>query len=221
MLRILKGKNITHEDSINNYINGFKRIEVDLGTGDGRFVYTLAKQNPDVFYIGIDPVAENMAEHALKINKKLHTGFRLTNVMYLVAAAEDLPQEISGVANKIYVTLPWGSLLEGIVKADPLILGSLLRIAKKPLAEFEFCFTYDVLYESAEIANRDLPILAFDYVKNELAKAYEKFGFLITRSEVLCGHMLRTYPTKWAKKLGYGRDREIFMIKGTIDSNNG
>jgi tRNA G46 methylase TrmB len=30
-------------------------VIIDLGTGDGRFVYQSARQNPKKFYIGIDP----------------------------------------------------------------------------------------------------------------------------------------------------------------------
>ena len=30
-------------------------VIIDIGTGDGRFVYQSARQNPNKFYIGIDP----------------------------------------------------------------------------------------------------------------------------------------------------------------------
>ncbi len=41
--------------------------------------------------------------------------------LYVVAAAEELPQELYHKADKIYVNLPWGSLLEGVVKGNPYI----------------------------------------------------------------------------------------------------
>ena len=30
-------------------------VIIDIGTGDGRFVYQSARRNPNKFYIGIDP----------------------------------------------------------------------------------------------------------------------------------------------------------------------
>jgi len=33
-------------------------VIIDIGTGDGRFVYQSARRNPNKFYIGIDPVRD-------------------------------------------------------------------------------------------------------------------------------------------------------------------
>jgi len=215
MLRALNGKNIRIVDDPAKLIENFERVEIDIGTGDGRFTYAQAGKNPDIFYIGIDPVAENMFEYASKSAQKPSKG-GLTNVLYIVAAVEDMPNELSNVADKIYVTLPWGSLLEGIIKGNRHILENLANIAKRQ-AEFEFCFTYDVFHEATEITKRELPIITTDYINGNLAKSYAACRLKIEKVNMLTEKELRLYPTTWAKRLGYGRMREVFVVKGTID----
>jgi len=217
MTRILVGKNILDSENLPERVNEFPRVEIDIGAGDGRFAYKLAQKNPNVFYIAIDPVAENMCEYSAKANLKPSRG-GLSNVIYVVASAENLPSSLYSLADKLYITLPWGSLLEGIVKADSLIFQNLSLVCKKD-AEFEFCFTYDTLHEASEINKRDLPDLSLHYIKTELSKKYKTNGFSIKDAVDLTQIDLRKYQTTWAKRLGYGRTRKIYSIKGTIDSN--
>lgn len=218
MIRIVDGKNIVQLTDLEGYISGYNSIEVDVGTGEGKFIYTKAQQNPEIFYIGIDPVAENMYEYSSKAKKKSSKTSEYRNVLYVVAAVENLPSELNNVASKIYVTLPWGSLLEGIAKADSNVLKSLRNMAKTSGSQFEFCFTYDTLYEPSEIKNRGLPELNISYVEIDLRQKYKEHGFLLEDSRILSAEELRKYPTKWARKLGFGRGRAVYLIKGTIDS---
>lgn len=215
MLRILKGKSITAVNDIRDLVVQFECIEVDIGTGDGRFVYVNAKKNPGTFYIGIDPVGENMFEYASKASQKPSKG-GLSNLLYLIATVEDMPEALAGIADKIYVTLPWGSLLQGITKGVPSVMRNLSKIAKRN-AQFEFLFTYDILHEAGEIEKRDLPLLNLDYIKTELANMYQSFGFSIEKVVLLSEKDLRSFQSTWAKRLGFGRMREIYAIKGTID----
>ena len=57
MLRLIQGKNIGTITllSFKDMIQGFENIVIDIGTGDGKFVYQSAKSNKSNFYIGIDP----------------------------------------------------------------------------------------------------------------------------------------------------------------------
>jgi 16S rRNA (adenine(1408)-N(1))-methyltransferase len=43
----------------------------------------------------------------------------------VVAAAEALPAELDGVADLVTVQFPWGSLLRGLLAADPRVMGGL------------------------------------------------------------------------------------------------
>jgi len=219
MFKILNGKKVITVNAFEESFSCFKRVEIDIGTGDGRFIYTQAKKNPEIFYIGIDTVAENMLEYASKSAQKLTKG-GVRNVAYVIAAVENLPEELSNLANKIYITLPWGSLLEGIVKGDSGILENVANIAKQQ-AEFEFLITYDVFHEATEIVKRELPIITPDYIKDGLAERFSACGLILEEVHTLSEKDLRAYPTTWAKKLGFGRTREVFVLKGTIDSKRG
>jgi 16S rRNA (adenine(1408)-N(1))-methyltransferase len=67
-------------------------IVIDIGTGDGLFVFESARQNARKFYIGIDASARPLEKISEKIHRKPAKG-GLPNVLFLHAAVEDLPSE--------------------------------------------------------------------------------------------------------------------------------
>ncbi|HEX9060241.1 MAG TPA: hypothetical protein VF941_08675 [Clostridia bacterium] len=178
-MRLLRGKKIIIENDIKSVVPENFQVALDIGTGDGRFIYKKAKENPDTFFIGIDSAAENMFEYSSKIMKKPSRG-GLSNAAYIVAGAEELPDELSGIASCIYINLPWGSLLEGIVKGDSLILDNITKIAAAPKSSLNMCFSYSILLEAGEIGRRELPELSEEYVRAELEPLYLKKGISFT-----------------------------------------
>src|SRR5262245_25665122 len=83
-------------------------VIIDIGTGDGLFVYQSAKRNPDKFYIGIDASAAALEKISEKIHRKPAKG-GLPNVLFIQASVEDLPSELDGAADEIHIHFPWGS----------------------------------------------------------------------------------------------------------------
>jgi tRNA G46 methylase TrmB len=53
-------------------------VVIDIGTGDGRFVYQSARQNPKKFYIGIDPNVRPLEKISEKIYRKPSKAAQLT-----------------------------------------------------------------------------------------------------------------------------------------------
>src|SRR5215831_11298295 len=102
-------------------------IVIDIGTGDGRFVYESAQENPRKFYIGIDANARPLEKISEKIYRKPDKG-GLPNVLFLQAAVEDLPAELDAVADEVHVHFPWGSLLRIVATGDEDGLRNLRRI---------------------------------------------------------------------------------------------
>ena len=45
-------------------------VIIDIGTGDGRFVYQSARRNPNKFHIGIDPNTRPLTKISEKIHRK-------------------------------------------------------------------------------------------------------------------------------------------------------
>ncbi len=63
---------------------GYRRIAIDLGTGDGRYVSAAAAAWPDTLVIGLDANASGMREMSRRAAK-------LPNALFAVAAAEHPP----------------------------------------------------------------------------------------------------------------------------------
>ncbi|MFY9555380.1 MAG: methyltransferase domain-containing protein, partial [Blastocatellia bacterium] len=83
-------------------------IVIDIGTGDGLFVYQCARENPNKFFIGIDANPRPLEKVSEKIHRKPAKG-GLTNVLFLQAGVEDLPSELDEVADEVHIHFPWGS----------------------------------------------------------------------------------------------------------------
>ena len=131
-------------------------------------MYKLGKQNPEELFTGLDSSAENMVDYAIKVNNKPAKG-GLENVLYVVGSAEELPYEMAGTADKIYINLPWGSLRDGIIKGEELILRNLKNISKKG-SHIELCITYSESYEKSETDKRQLPELSLEYINTVLKR---------------------------------------------------
>lgn len=192
----------------------YPRIVVDVGTGDGRNIYKSAKANPDTFFIGLDAAAENMIPAAQKILKKPSRG-GLTNVLFVVATAQEPPQELFGVANRLTVYFPWGSLLSGLILAEPQTLYGLHRLCNAH-ATFEFVTTYANSFEAAEIQKRALPTLSREFLLSDYAQSLHCAGFCIDTVDMLDNAYAAQFASAWAKRLAHGRQRDFYRIAGHI-----
>jgi 16S rRNA (adenine(1408)-N(1))-methyltransferase len=100
-------------------------VTVDIGAGDGRFALRRAARDPDQLVVAIDANAA-----ALGAGFSRAARLRLANVLFAVAAAEDLPTELHGLADEIRIQFPWGSLLRLVLDADPRLLDRLAAILR-------------------------------------------------------------------------------------------
>ena len=175
------------------------RVAVDVGTGDGRFVDAYAREHPEWFVIGLDPVAENMAEVS---GRALRRRTRLENVLFVMASVEQMPSELEGLAERLFVNLPWGSLMRGLILGDEEILGNLARIAA-PGAEFQVLLNLRVFDDPVPIDVQGLPEVTPEYVDETLRAAYQRHGFRITDVRQASPDELLALPTSWAKRLSH------------------
>jgi 16S rRNA (adenine(1408)-N(1))-methyltransferase len=77
-------------------------VIVDIGTGDGLYVYRSARANPDKFYIGIDVQRRALEKVSERIHRKPERG-GLPNVLFVQAPVEELPSELDDVADEIHI----------------------------------------------------------------------------------------------------------------------
>ncbi|HEY1014365.1 MAG TPA: class I SAM-dependent methyltransferase, partial [Herpetosiphonaceae bacterium] len=126
------------EAALLELVRAHREVAIDLGTGDGRFVLALACRAPATLAIGVDSCREQLRDSSRQAP---------ANALYLIANAERLPAALNGLAGKITVNFPWGSLLGGLLAADSAVLEGLGRIAR-PGAELELRLNGGALAEA-------------------------------------------------------------------------
>ena len=183
---------------------------VDIGTGDGRFVYNSARRNPNKFFIGIDANTKPLEKISMKATRKPAKG-GLPNVLFIQAAIENLPEELNAAANEIHIHFPWGSLLRAVALGDENVLRGLRRVCA-PECLLEIIIGIDKERDKSEIERLELPELSFDYLESILIPKYEASGFKILKKDALTSAEWSKLETSWARKLQGGLDRKVIYL---------
>ena len=190
-------------------------VIIDIGTGDGRFVYQSARQNRNKFYIGIDPNKRPLEKISEKIYRKPAKG-GAGNVLFIQAAIEDLPAELNGVANEVHVHFPWGSLLRAVAIGEIEVLRNLRRICSMG-ALLEVVTGLDPERDQSEIERLGLTPLSLEFIDSVLAPNYATAGFEITERGILAASEWPDFETSWAKRLQGNERRPITYVIATAD----
>ena len=165
----------------------YARTLIDLGTGDGRFVRCLAEKYTDNFFIGIDACREN-----LRVNSQP----KLPNVLFIIASAQALPSELNGLASRVSINFPWGSLLQSLLNNDTDLMDGLAAISS-PHASLEIYLNGEALRTAGWTLETGV-----DQIEGVLNASRWR-----TRSRTcLDANALRSFSSTWAKRLAFGRD---------------
>jgi 16S rRNA (adenine(1408)-N(1))-methyltransferase len=191
-----------------------ERVVIDLGTGDGRYVYENARADPDGLYIGVDPDASAMAEYAYKAARKPARG-GVANAHYVVAAVGQLPEELAGLADLVTVNFPWTGLLRGIIRPEPAVLEAIASLGATG-CRFEVVLTYDPVHDKAALEGEDAPPLDYAYIDSTLLPAYAAAGLQITGRRGLSQDEALAIPSTWGRRLLHGRPRDVYHIRGIV-----
>jgi 16S rRNA (adenine(1408)-N(1))-methyltransferase len=160
-------------------------VHVDFGTGDGTFVRRSAKSEPEVLFVGIDAIADNLRDASRRAS---------SNAVFGRLALEQAPGELAGFTDRLTVLFPWGSLLRAVAEAEPQDLARLRAICK-PGAQVRFVF---------ELESHP----------GKLVRRYHEAGLALTGTTMTV-EAARALPTTWAKKLGFsGRPRSFWQFSG-------
>jgi len=194
-------------------LEGYSRIVLDLGTGDGVFVIDQARQSPEAFFIGIDAAADNLAEVSRKAERKISRG-GARNCLFLCAATESLPAALAGIADELYINYPWGSLLMGVIVPNASTLAAIASLLK-PGGVIHLLVNYSVLSDDDLCKRLNLPLLTSITDTDYLVPSYESCGLRITRRDLLPGEP--SYRTSWGRRLFRGSLRQTLAIDGVKD----
>ena len=106
--------------------------------------------------------------------------------MCLRAAIENLPSELYGIAREVYVQLPWGRLLEGIVRATPDVLGGIGALCGPARARRGHAQRRDLGGLDAP-RYEDLPLPDPDYVRDVVGPGFARVGIVVAPARYLDG----------------------------------
>ncbi len=183
---------------------------LDIGTGDGRFVYRSALANPNKFFIGIDANAKPLEKISMKATRKISKG-GAPNVLFVKSAIEDLPGEFSGAADEIHIHFLWGSLLKFVVCGDSEILENLHRICA-PECLLEIIFGIDETRDKSEIERLALPEITAESLEKTLIPKYAAAGFKVLKKGELTISDWSKIETSWARKLRENSARKVISL---------
>ena len=181
-------------------------MTIDLGTGDGRLPQTLASGDADRLFVGIDASAAAMVERSGRAARA-----KTPNLLYVRAGVAGLPAELRGVADRITVILPWGSLLAAAAGAARPSLREIRSLAQ-PGASLTVVLGLSAQRDGALAQRLGLPILDERYLRGPLADAYAEAGFGVCGVGRLTRDELARWPSTWARRLAHGHERAVFRI---------
>ena len=177
-------------------VAGYDEVLIDVGTGDGRYVLHVARTSPTWFAVGVDACRDNLRKASRKAP---------SNALYVIANALALPkEELDGMASKVTINFPWGSLLTGLLNGEPVLLEGLLAISR-PGATLEVRLNAGALAEAG---------YTLESGGARIRQALHEGGFEVAGDLLrLDAQQLRQCPTTWAKRLAYGRDPRAAFLR--------
>jgi 16S rRNA (adenine(1408)-N(1))-methyltransferase len=188
-METIRGRTSQHLDlnGLNRQLANYTHTLIDLGTGDGRFVRGLAEKYTENFFIGIDACRENL---------RVHSQQKLPNALFIIASAQALPSELNGLASRLTINFPWGSLLESLLNNDPDLMDGLLTISRKQ-AGLEIYLNGEALRTAG---------WALEAGADQIECSLNACGWVTKSRACLDTNALRSLSSSWAKRLAFGRD---------------
>ena len=165
----------------------YNHLLLDLGTGDGRYVCRMAEQHKDRFFIGVDACRENLRAYSQR---------KLPNALFVIASAQALPQELNGLASHVNINFPWGSLLNSLLSNEDPLVSRLLSLTR-PFAGMDIRLNAEALVTAGWMLESGA---------DQIERVLNADGWKTTSHSWMDAHLLRSFPTTWAKRLAFGRD---------------
>lgn len=181
-------------------------MHVDLGAGDGSFVANLAKRDPGTVYIGVEPNHASLIDVSRAARRA--AGPADANVCYVLGSWQDLPGELSGMAARVTVLFPWGSLLQAAATADDTFLDAIRGIAA-PGAQLELLTAIDAVTDAGELRR-----LGLDGLEPErIAEAWRSRGLAVEQAQLAASH---PYQTTWWRRIRHRPGRVATLTRVTL-----
>ncbi|MBI2723973.1 MAG: rRNA methyltransferase [Chloroflexi bacterium] len=191
-------------------------VTVDVGAGDARAAYRLAASDPARLVVALDAVAENMREISARAARKPEKGGR-GNLLCVVAAIERPPRELAQVADEVLVTLPWGSLMRGIILAEETVIAGMVSLAA-PGASVRVVLNTRIFRDPVPAEAADLPEVTPGWVLAVLAPALEARGLRITAARWMEAEEVAAVSSTWGKRLSHRTPPPSLLIGASVEA---
>lgn len=174
----------------------FNRVHIDLGTGDGAYAIGLARNDPGVAVIAADTNLDHLHGSARR---------RPGNVRFVTLDALGWPLGLLPVANAVTVNFPYGSLLRGLVEADPALITRLDALLGRGSR-------LDVRVNASALLATGLDAGSGPHA---ITRALGRLDGLRVTCREMTQLELRAFPSSWSKRLGYGKETTAHLIGAT------
>lgn len=208
---VVRGKQIVRLGglALRRQAAAYERVVVDLGAGDGRWAYRLARAHLTWFCVAVDANADGLREVSFRAGRKPGRG-GAANAWCLRAAVEALPPALDGLADEIRVHFPWGSLLRAVLLPDVDLLRQIARVGR-PGAAFHARVNASIFDDPHLVTRLRLPSLGNENVETKAA-SYAAAGIRLETWSVIHDEA----PTSWARRLTRGSVVRVLAFDGTI-----
>jgi 16S rRNA (adenine(1408)-N(1))-methyltransferase len=205
-MRLVVGRSQTSLDgeALRERTAAFEHVLVDVGTGVGNALLRRARREPNTFFIGVDAAADNLREASDRAHRQPARG-GVGNLAFVAAAANDLPGDLAGIADEVTVVLPWGSLLQVVLLADPVFLEKVLAVLKR-------AGRLELLVSVAE-SDVGAGKIDFDEAKaRALVAEYSKLGLKAEEIRLADELDVERLGSSWGRRLAIPRRRQAWIL---------
>jgi 16S rRNA (adenine(1408)-N(1))-methyltransferase len=156
-------------------------------------VLAAARRAPGEAFLGLDADGSRMREASRHAARPARKG-GLPGAWFAVAAAEALPSELDGRVDDLWVTLPWGSLLRGVLGPEPWFLDAAARVLRAG-------GTLRVLLSVTPRDGLAIPELDARSL-GALARRWQAAGWCVLEARDATAGDVADAASSWAKRLG-------------------
>jgi 16S rRNA (adenine(1408)-N(1))-methyltransferase len=188
-------------------------VLIDVGCGDGRHTVRWAERRTDALVVGMDAETTRL-DRALTRARRQQRRQKLS-VLFVAAAAERPPDALVGRAAEIAVVMPWGSLLAGILGADPAVLRSVLALGA-PGATLDTVLNVRP-WDAPASVDRTLaatPEPTPEHLES-LVTAYAELGWELEPVGWLSDADARALGSTWASRVVAARASRLLRLRAT------
>ena len=161
-------------------------------------------------FIASDTNASALSEIAWRAGRKTARG-GVSNLICIAEPLDTLATELTAVADRITVILPWGNLLWAVAAPE---LVSLRHISHLCLsgANVEIVLSYDEERDARQLISMQVGRLDEEHIAT-LPPLYQQAGLQIVAVGRVSQSELADYQTTWAKRLAFGRRRTVWRLR--------